>query len=102
MLVRAVFDLSTDAHPVRTERVVPEEDVLEAKAERRVSNLRSPEDLDAPFDVLPRDLRLDALDAHEILVVERAEPLDPILGLADEHFDLILFHEARSPDVSVS
>jgi hypothetical protein len=97
VLVRAFLDLPADAHPVRAERVVAEEGVLEAKAERRVSYLRLSQDLNAAFDVLPGYLRLYALDAHEVLVVERAQPFDPVLDLADELLDLRKFH-AASPN----
>jgi hypothetical protein len=87
-LVRALFDLAADANPVRLIRVVPLQDHVEAEPQRRVANLLATNLLDAPVDVLARDVRLHLLDAHEVLLVERPQAIHARLELVDLFFDL--------------
>jgi hypothetical protein len=69
-LVGAVLDLPADALPVRLKGAVPLQNHLEAKAQGGVSDLLLSEGIDLPLHVFARHGGLDALDAHEILVVE--------------------------------
>jgi hypothetical protein len=65
------------------ERVVALKNHLEAKAERGVSDLLLSQGIDFPVDVLARDRRLDPLDAHEILIVERSQSFDRDLEITN-------------------
>jgi hypothetical protein len=75
-LVGAVLDLTANALPVRLEGVVALQNHLKAKAQRRVPDLLLSQDVDFPLDVLARNGGFDSLDPHEILVVERPQPVD--------------------------
>jgi hypothetical protein len=55
---------------VRLKGAVALQNHLEAKAQGSVSDLLLSEGIDLPLDVFARNSGLDALDAHEILVVE--------------------------------
>jgi hypothetical protein len=91
-LVGPAFDLATDAAPVRLVGVVPLQDHLEAKPHRSVADLLLSQHLDAPLDVLLRDGGRHLLDAHEVLLVERAQAIDAGLELAHQCFDLARIH----------
>ena len=89
-LVGAALDLAADALPVRLVGVVPLEDHLEAEALRRVPDLLLPKQVDLPVDVLAGHRGLELLDAHEVLLVERAHAVDRDLQLADLLLDLLV------------
>ena len=95
-LVGAVLDLADGARPVLLERVVPLDDRLELEADARVADLLLAEEPDATLDVLALDPGLDLLDAHEVLVVERAEALDAQLQVFDLSLLLFRVHGLRA------
>jgi hypothetical protein len=80
-LVRALLDLATDAAPVLLERVVALHQRLQLEALGRVPDFLFPQQPEAPIDVLAHHLGLDALDAHEVLLIESTQPLETILEL---------------------
>jgi len=71
-LVGAVLDLAADALPILLERVVARDDRLQLEALGCVPDLLAPQHVDSAIDVLAWDRGLDPLDAHEVLLVERA------------------------------
>jgi hypothetical protein len=77
------LDFAADPLPVRLVRVVPLKEHLEAKAKRGIPDLLLAQHVDAPVDVFPRDGRLELLETHEILLVERAQTVDGHLQLAN-------------------
>jgi hypothetical protein len=79
-LVSAVLDLAADALPILLERVVALNDRLQLEALGGVPDLFAPH-VNSPIDILAGDLRLDPLDAHEVLLVERAQAFEPKLEL---------------------
>jgi|SRR5580704_12219692 hypothetical protein len=93
-LVGAGFDLAEDPLPVRLIRVVALKDHLEAEPHRGVPEMLLPEHVDLPVDVLPRHRGFELLEAHEVLFVERAQPVDGRLELAHQYLDLWLLHGA--------
>jgi hypothetical protein len=74
------------------ERVVALNERLQAEASRRVPDLRPAEDPEASIDVLTRDRGLDLFDAHEVLLVERAQPIQAIFELIESAVDLLRLH----------
>jgi hypothetical protein len=93
--VGAVLDLAKDALPVRLVGVVPLEQHLEAEALRRVPDLLLPKSVNSPVDVLARDERLELFEAHEVLLVQRAQPIDGHLEVTDVFLDLLGCHGGR-------
>jgi hypothetical protein len=91
-LVGAVLDLAANPLPVRLVGVVLLEEHLEAVPQRGVADLLPPEHVEASIDVLAHDARLDPLDPHEILLVERAKAIEGSLELADQLLDFALVH----------
>jgi hypothetical protein len=87
-VIRAILDLATDAQPVLLERVVALDDVLELEALGGVADLRLAQRIDAAIDVLSGNRGLELLDADEILLVERAETLEPRLELRQRNVDV--------------
>ncbi|HVW24766.1 MAG TPA: hypothetical protein VHC69_05320 [Polyangiaceae bacterium] len=65
---------------------------LQPKAPGGVANLRSPQDPEAPVDVFARNGGLDLLDAHEVLLIERAQSIQSILELVEGAVDLLRLH----------
>jgi hypothetical protein len=90
--VRAVLDLAKDPLPVCLVGVVPLKEHLEAEALGRVAHLLLAESVDPPVDVLPRHERLELLEPHEILLVQRAQPVDGHLEVTDQLLDLLGCH----------
>lgn len=86
--VRTVFDLAANALPVLLERIVPLDDRLQLEAFCGVPNLDSPQLPNAPIDVFARNRWLDALEAHEVLLVERAQPFHTVFEFFDGAVDL--------------
>ena len=82
----------------RIEPLVPKKDVLEAKAERRVPDLRAAKHVEATLYVFARNPRLEPLDAYEILLVEGAQPIHARLELFDERLDFRLLQRVTPPD----
>src|SRR5208282_5664655 len=93
-LVRSVLDLAANALPMGLERAVALDDHLKTKAERRIANRFLAERMDSPVDVLSHHRGLELLDAHEILVIERSEPLDGDLQVRNQLLELRLLHSA--------
>jgi hypothetical protein len=93
-LVRPVFDVAADALPVCLIRVVPLKQHLKTKAERRVPDLFLAQRVDAPVDVFAWDHRLELFDPHEVLLVERPQPVDRDFQLSDLFLDIGLLHGA--------
>jgi hypothetical protein len=91
-LVSAVLDLAADALPILLERVVALDDRLQLEALGGVANLLAAQHVDATVDVLARDLGLDALDAHEVLLVQRAQSLEPRFQLLQRDIELCRLH----------
>jgi hypothetical protein len=80
---------------MRLVRVVPLHDHLKAKAQRRVADLLLAQEVDLAIAVFARNRRLELLEAHEVLLIEAAEPIDGDLQLADQFVDLRLLHPGR-------
>jgi hypothetical protein len=95
-LVRTVLDLATDALPVLLKRVVALDDRLQLEALGGVANLLAAQQVDAPIDVLARDCRLDLFEAEKVLLVERAQTLEPGLQLLQRHVELGLIQRFLS------
>jgi hypothetical protein len=93
-LVGAGLDLAENSLPVRLIRVVALQDHLEPEPHRRVPEVLLPEHVNLPVDVLSGNRGLHLLEAHEVLLVERAQPVYGRLELADQHLDLGLLHGA--------
>jgi hypothetical protein len=93
-LVCPVLDLAADALPVLLERVVALDDRLQLEALRGVANLLAAKHVDAAVDVLARDRGLDFFEAHEVLLVERAQALEPGLQLLQRYVELGRFHQS--------
>ncbi len=93
-LVGSSLDLAENSLPVRLVRAVSLQDHLEAEAQRRVPEVLLPEHVDLPIDVFSRDRGLELLEAHEVLLVERPQPVYGRLELADQYLDLGLLHGA--------
>jgi outer membrane protein TolC len=74
------------------ERVVALDERLQAEPSRRVPDLRPAQDPEASVDVLARDGGLDLLDAHEVLLVERTQPIQAIFELIESAVDLLRLH----------
>src|SRR5262249_40571860 len=82
-----VLDLATDPLPVLLERVVPLHEHLELEPEAGVPDVLAPKHPDPAVDVLAGDERFDLLDAYEVLLVERPEPLDARFELLELPLD---------------
>jgi hypothetical protein len=80
-LVGTVLDFAANALPILLERVVALDDGLELEALGRVADLLAPQHVDAAIHVFARDGGLDLLDAHEVLLVQRAQSFEPALQL---------------------
>jgi hypothetical protein len=91
-LVRTVLDLAADALPILLKRVVALDDRLKLEALGGVADFLAPQHVDAPIDVLARDGGLDALEAHEVLLVERAQSLEPCFQLFQRDVELCRLH----------
>jgi hypothetical protein len=92
-LVRTVLDLAANTLPVLLKRVVALDDRLQLEALRGVADLLAAQQINAPIDVLPRDARLDLLEPHEVLLVERAQTFEPCLQLLQRYVELGRFHQ---------
>ena len=92
--ISAGLDLAENSLPVCLVRVVALQDHLEPEAHRGVPEVLLPEHVDLPVDVLSRNRGLHLLEAHEVLLVERAQPVYGRLELADQCLDLGLLHGA--------
>jgi hypothetical protein len=90
--VGAVFDVPTNALPVRLIGVEALKQHVESEPKRGIADLLLAKHMDPAIDVLARDHRLELLDSHEILLVERAQPIDRNLQLSDQSFELALLH----------
>jgi hypothetical protein len=77
---------------VLLKRIVPLGERLQPEAPRRVADGRAAQDPEAPIHVLSRDRGLDLLDPHEVLLVERAQAIEPILELIEGAIDLLRIH----------
>jgi hypothetical protein len=95
-LVGTVLDFAADALPILLERIVALNDRLQLEALGGVADLLAAQQVNAPIHVFARDRGLDALDAHEVLLVERAQALEPGLQLFDRYFELGGFHSISS------
>jgi hypothetical protein len=71
-LVRARFDLAHDALPILLVRVVALDRGFELEPQAGVSYLFAPKGPQPPIDVLAHRQGLEALDAHEVLLVKGA------------------------------
>jgi hypothetical protein len=92
-LVGAVLDVTADPLPVRLICVVALKQHVEAKPKRGIPDLLPAKDMDPAVDVFSRNGRLELLDAHEVLVVQRAQPIDGNLQLSDQLLELDLLHQ---------
>jgi hypothetical protein len=91
-LVGAVLDLAADALPVLLKCIVALDDRLQLEALGGVADLLAAQHVDATVDVFARDGGLDALDAHEVLLVQRAQTLEPRFQLLQRDIELDLLH----------
>jgi hypothetical protein len=91
-LVGALLDLAHDALPILLVRVVALHRGFELEAQARVANLFASQGPEAAIDVFARRQRLEPLDAHEVLLVERAQSLDAVLELSNEPPDFVCVH----------
>jgi hypothetical protein len=91
-LVSAVLDFATDALPVLLKRIVALNQRLQFEALRGVSHLLAAKQVDAAVHVFARDRGLDLFDAHEVLFVERAQPLEPCFQLLEGDIELCGVH----------
>jgi hypothetical protein len=66
---------------------------LESEPLCSVADLFLAKRVDASVDFLVRYGRFEPLDAHEILIVEGAEPVDRDLQLRDQSLELRRIHE---------
>jgi hypothetical protein len=64
-------------------RVVTLHEHVELEALRGVPDLLLAEDHDAAIEILARDLGLELLDTAEVLLVERADPVELLFKLSD-------------------
>lgn|GEM_PF-1344171 len=71
------LDLAKNAMPMLLVGVVALDDGLKLEAFGGVANFFFSQRPDAAIDILARDGRLDFLDANEILLVQRAQALEP-------------------------
>ena len=83
-LVSAVLHLADDARPVLLVGVVALDRGLQLEPHAGVANLLSSQNPQSAVDVLAHDERLEPLDAHEVLLVHRTQPLHAGLQLLDE------------------
>jgi hypothetical protein len=90
-LVRAVLDLTANALPVLLKRIVALDDRLQLEALGGVADLLAPQHVDASVDVFAGDGGLDFLEAHEILLVKRAQAFEPKLQLFQRYIELDRF-----------
>jgi hypothetical protein len=90
--VGAVLDFAADSRPVLLERVVTLDQRLQLEAFGGVANLGAPKHPETAIDVLASNRGLDLLDAQKILLVERAQALEPSLELLQRDVDLLVLH----------
>jgi hypothetical protein len=91
-LVGAVLDFTADTLPVLLEGVVTLDDVLEPETPSGVADLLASQHVNATIDVFSRDLRLDLLETEEVLLVKRAQALEPHLQFVDRVLELFRLH----------
>jgi hypothetical protein len=94
--VGAVLDLAADALPILLEGVVALNDRLQLEALGRVADLFPAQHVDAAIHVFTSDLRLDFFEAHEVLLVQRAQSLEPQLQLFQRYIELGGLHGSPS------
>jgi hypothetical protein len=76
-VIRTVLDFAAGSQPILLKGVVALDDVLQLETLGGVTDLRLAQGVNAAVDVLPRDRRLELLDADKVLLVERAQSLEP-------------------------
>jgi hypothetical protein len=91
-LVSTVLDFAADALPILLERIVALDDRLQLEALGGVADLLAPQHVDAAIHVFARDGGLDLFDAHEVLLVQRAQAFEPALQLLQRDVELRLLH----------
>jgi hypothetical protein len=89
-LERPLLDLSRHPGPVHRVGVELLRDDVEAEAEGGVPDLLLSQGAEAAVDVLALDPGLDLLVPHEILLVERTQPIDALFELAQRYLELLL------------
>jgi hypothetical protein len=87
---RPLFDPSRDPLPVRDVGRVLLDERLESKSRGGVPQLDLPQMLEATLDVLPLHLRFHLFDSHEILLVQRAQPIEARVEFVEKDLDLVL------------
>jgi hypothetical protein len=94
-LVRPRLDLAQNTLPVLLVRIVPLDHHVELVSHARIANLLAAKNPQPAIGVLAGDCRLDLLDAHEVLLVERAQTFHALSELINEHLDLSSLHGYR-------
>jgi hypothetical protein len=87
-VIGAVFDLAARSEPILLKRVVALDDVLQLESLGGVTDLCLAQGMDAAVDVLARYGGLELLDADEVLLVQRAQSLEPRLELLQRNVDV--------------
>jgi hypothetical protein len=100
-LERAPLDFPANSLPMSLQRVVALQHHLESEPLGGVANLFFAQHVDAPLDFLVGHRRFELLNAHEILIVQRAKPVDRYLKFSDQSFKLRRVHE-RSPTTAAA
>lgn len=90
------LDLAKNAMPVLLVGVVALDNGLKLEAFGGIANFLFSQRPDAAIDILACDGRLDFLDANEILLVQRAQALEPHFEFFDINVELLCLQNQPS------